>query len=508
MQHVGLPKSSVYLSVGGKRQAKELLAKASALSGINELASNQLSEIAGTLESNSNQTAVIAELDLKSEVLPPSNDVSSFAQENLPTSLSVDSVSDVAKKIAQQVSEDATSSTAQASESMAEISKSLTEAATAVSSQLSESAGSTISSAQNALGQLQAGASSIAQEAEENLDSIIGSLQSQINETTNSVSTVFVEQANATLNLLPPNVREALYSTYLATSNLLHEIVSDPTYGKIYVAFGIGIPSILVWNAAYGGFAGILSPARALDLLASDADYILLDVRTQLQREKGGVPQLKRRARGKGVALSPVQLPGGLSKRVRNGKQLETEMLGAQAAFLKILGPQTSLIILDDDGSSSKSVARAASRSGVRKAFIVKGGFKKWVADGLSVDQSSTYADNPLGVFEDAAEVVAEEATSAIKSPTKALALGSAAFIFLATIFNYHIVLRTIGVIGIEATIAWRLLQYDSPQELADDVLTQLSKLQDFVDSTRPSMTATPEEPIRQEDEAIDQMAS
>ena len=230
-------------------------------------------------------------------------------------------------------------------------------------------------------------------------------------------------------------------------------IAAEPRIGGAAVAASVAVPAFLAWNAAFGGYSCKFNPSKALEILKSGDAALLVDIRSERQRLDNGVPELKRGARGKGVALPASKLLPSIARRVRNADALAIEILGAQIASLARVNGNTRVIIMDDRGEMAKAVARATSAAGVRRAYILDGGFKAWKSSGLAiVEKSSEYDANPLAAVGDAVWIGAGLTLAALAA------------------FNYHLLFRYIGVIGIEATIALRVIDYESPQDALDDL--------------------------------------
>lgn len=88
---------------------------------------------------------------------------------------------------------------------------------------------------------------------------------------------------------------------------------------------GLGLPALLYWKAAYGGYAGVLQPEEALQVLQSQ-NALLLDVRTEAERQARGVAELRRGALGKGAAVPPVRLLPSVGRRVRDASGVALEI--------------------------------------------------------------------------------------------------------------------------------------------------------------------------------------
>ena len=292
---------------------------------------------------------------------------------------------------------------------------------------------------------------------------------------TTSVLSSVEAQVTSAVDSLPPPVRDALGAVTHAAADALQFVGADPRLGGAAVAVGFGLPIVWLWNSSFGGYAGPFSATQALEVLKSK-DALLVDVRSERSRIDNGVPELKRGARGKAVALPASKLLPSVARRVRNADALAIDILGAEIAALSRRGGNTRLIILDDKGDIAKAVARAATAAGVRKVHIVDGGFRAWKSANLAiVEKSSEYDTNPLGVINDTVESVAEEAAALVKEPTNAATIIGGATALALALFNYHFTLRFIGVLGIEATIALRISQYNSPQDALDDLNAALA---------------------------------
>lgn len=61
------------------------------------------------------------------------------------------------------------------------------------------------------------------------------------------------------------------------------------------------------YKGRFGGYAGEAAPEKVFELLSQDDNIFLVDIRSEVQREKEGLPQLKLGARFK-VAAFPLQV--------------------------------------------------------------------------------------------------------------------------------------------------------------------------------------------------------
>jgi rhodanese-related sulfurtransferase len=361
--------------------------------------------------------------------------------------------------------------------------KDLTDGAAAAASKASAAAAEAAGAVSSVVGenakQAAAAVSSAASDISEQVGGVVSSTQSIVQQaqtaavgaTSSLVGSVESQVASA-VGTLPPPLRDALTAAASAAGDAAQFIAAEPRLGGAAVAASVAVPAVLLWNAAFGGYSGKYTATKALEILkSSDTAALLVDIRSERQRVDNGVPELKRGARGKGVALPASKLLPSIARKVRNADSLAIEILGAQIASLARVSGNTRVIIMDDRGEMAKAVARATRAAGVRRAYIVDGGFKAWKASGLAIiEKASEYDANPLALVGDAAETVAEEAAQLLKQPTNAVWVGAGITLAAFAAINYHLLFRYIGVIGIEATIALRVIDYESPQDALDDL--------------------------------------
>ncbi|KAH7437551.1 hypothetical protein KP509_05G078000 [Ceratopteris richardii] len=183
----------------------------------------------------------------------------------------------------------------------------------------------------------------------------------------------------------------------VASSTLESIVTADP----LFIAGGAGAllllylltPSLLS-SIAYAarGYKGDLSAAQVLDLLNS-SNYVLIDVRTDKDKAKSGLPSLPRNAKNKYLSIPLEELPGKIRGQVRNPRNLEAEIAALKISFLKRIGKGSSIVLLDSSGDIAKNVAKSLSALGFKNAWIVDGGFdggKGWVQSRLGTESFNT----------------------------------------------------------------------------------------------------------------------
>lgn len=331
------------------------------------------------------------------------------------------------------------------------------------------------------------------------LSQTISSVDRAYHEETASLLKMISEVNTSLLDQIPPEARESVSNgmmlifyfhfgyVYLRKRIPFHSVIGFAVvvelekYAKTMShnpeGYGIAgllillVPSLLIWQAAYGGYSGSYKPQKAVEILQT-SDALLVDVRKDSEREEKGVPTLKRGARGKGIALPLSPVPTTISRQLRNSNQVSLELLATQISSISKLGNETRVIIMDKKGENAKDVARAVRAAGVRNVYFINGGFEACRKDGLSMDPSAYYEDGPLALVADTAETLTEETKSVLSRPQNAAIVISSITGVTFFVANFHEILKYIGVLGIEATILIRFLTYDSPDDFFDDIST------------------------------------
>ncbi len=151
-------------------------------------------------------------------------------------------------------------------------------------------------------------------------------------------------------------------------------------------------PSLLrALLTAARGYAGDVSAAAALDATAGrGGKSVLVDIRTQREKEAQGVPDLPGGARLIEVELAAVgdrKLRGAL----RDATAAERQLTALQISSLRRVSKGTPLLLLDSrGGGDAKAVARELRSRGFGRAFVVSGGFGAWQAARLKTRPAAT----------------------------------------------------------------------------------------------------------------------
>ncbi|KAI5416469.1 calcium sensing receptor, chloroplastic [Lathyrus oleraceus] len=179
----------------------------------------------------------------------------------------------------------------------------------------------------------------------------------------------------------------------IASSTMETITSSDPTViagtaGALFVAYLLFPPIWSVISFNLRGYKGDLTPAQTLDMLCTQ-NYILIDVRTEKDKDKAGIPRLPSSAKNKMVAIPLEEVPSKIKGLVRNVKRVEAEIAALKISYLKKINKGSNVVILDSYSDSAKTVARTLTRLGFKNSWIVGDGFsggRGWLQSRLGTD--------------------------------------------------------------------------------------------------------------------------
>ncbi|KAI6675572.1 hypothetical protein NL676_003478 [Syzygium grande] len=168
---------------------------------------------------------------------------------------------------------------------------------------------------------------------------------------------------------------------------------ADPTVifgtaGALFVAYLIVPP---IWSAisfSFRGYQGNLTPAQTLDLISTKS-HILIDIRSEKEKDKAGVPRLPSSAKNRMIAIPLEELPSKLRGLVRNVKKVEAEIAALKISYHKKIDKGSNIVILDTYSDSAKIVARMLTSLGFKNCWIVADGFSGrngWLQSRLGTD--------------------------------------------------------------------------------------------------------------------------
>lgn len=215
----------------------------------------------------------------------------------------------------------------------------------------------------------------------------------------------------------------------------------------------------------YGGYAGDLSPNETLALLMGKENAVLIDVRPEETRERDGIPDLRRGARFRYASVDLPEFDSSVKKLLKSGRDLDDSLIAVVIKNLKIVQGKPKVVIMDVDGSRSKGIARSLRKLGIKGSYLMEGGFRGWVKQGLRVKELKP--ETTLSILNEEAEAILEEI-----NPTPIQIIGSGLGLIAAgyAILEWERTLQLIGLVGIGLTIYWRVSTYNDSEDLKKDV--------------------------------------
>ncbi|CAN1253472.1 Calcium sensing receptor, chloroplastic [Linum perenne] len=240
-----------------------------------------------------------------------------------------------------------------------------------------------------------------------------------------------VDYYGSAKELLPSEIRDAVNVTEERVGQILrpvgttlHEVSTaigvlekrfgldpeDPVIQFVLSLGSLGALWAFYWIWTYAGYAGELSPEATLDLLKSEKKAMLIDVRPEVLRERDGVPDLRRATRSRYASVTLPEVDSSVRKLLRSGKEIEDSLIAAVIRNLKAVQDRSNVIIMDADGTASKGIARSLSKLGVKRSYLVKGGFNSWVKHDLRIKELKP--ETTLTVLNEEAEAILEGVSS------------------------------------------------------------------------------------------------
>ncbi|XP_074562063.1 uncharacterized protein LOC141818474 [Curcuma longa] len=227
------------------------------------------------------------------------------------------------------------------------------------------------------------------------------------------------------------------------------------------------------WVFTYGGYSGDLTPETTFELLRGGKDAVLIDVRPEELREKDGIPDLRRGARSKYISVLLPEIDGSVRKLLKGGRDVDYSLTAVVIRNLKNVKKESMVIVMDANGVHSKAIARSLKKLGVKNPYMVQGGFKSWVKNGLRTKELKP--ETTLTLLNEDAEAIIE----AIK-PTPTLVIGYLLGVSAAiyAFSEWEKTLQLIGIIGLGQSLYRRVASYQNSEDLQKDVRLLLSPLQ------------------------------
>ncbi|KAG5530461.1 hypothetical protein RHGRI_025416 [Rhododendron griersonianum] len=298
----------------------------------------------------------------------------------------------------------------------------------------------------------------------------------QIEDSLKQGATYVVSAYGSTKDLLPSEVQNilslsedrvtkvlrpvgtALQQIYMGLEVFEKSLGLDPNDPIVTFVLFIGTSATLwgsYWFFTYGGYAGDLSPKSTFELLSGNENVDL--------RERDGIPDLRRSARFRYGNVTLPEVDGSVRKLLKSGKDLDDTLTAAVIRNLKIIQDRSKVVILDADGTRSKSIARSLKKLG--RPYLVQGGFQSWVKEGLRIKELKP--ETALTIINEEAEAILEDLNP---TPLKVVGYGIGFVAAAYALLEWEKTLQLVGVIGLGQTIYRRIASYEDVDDFKQDV--------------------------------------
>ncbi|XP_009366217.2 uncharacterized protein LOC103956016 [Pyrus x bretschneideri] len=267
--------------------------------------------------------------------------------------------------------------------------------------------------------------------------------------------------------LLGP-AKTAFQQVYISIEGLEENLGLDPNDPIVPFVLFLGTSATLwviyrVWT--YSGYAGDLSPQSTLELLTGKENAVLIGVRPEVLREREGIPDLRRAARFRYASVALPEVDGAVWKLVKRGRDLNDTLTAAVIRNLKIVRDRSKVIVMEADGTLSKGIARSLRKLGLKKPYLVQGGFQSWVKYGLRIKELKP--ETTFTILNEDAEAILEDISP---SPVQVLGSGVGLIAALYALLEWEKKLQLIGVVGVGQTIYRQVASYDTAEDFKQDV--------------------------------------
>lgn len=153
---------------------------------------------------------------------------------------------------------------------------------------------------------------------------------------------------------------------------------------------------------------------------------------------------------------------------MKSSKDLDDTLVAAVIRNLKNVRDSSKIIVMDADGSRAKGIARSLRKLGIKRPYVLHGGFQSWVKEGLRIKELKP--ETTITILSEEAEAILEKTT-----PVQLLGIGVGAIASLYALVEWETTLQLIGVIGLGQTIYRRVADYENSEDFWKDVGLLLS---------------------------------
>ena len=326
-------------------------------------------------------------------------------------------------------------------------------------------------------------ASKVVGGAAETVAGTAGSAASAVSSSVNQVTSAVTGAATAASDAVGAAASGAVKALEAVLPPEFASIVSkaegDADTAAALVATVVAVPfALTLIGAATRGYAGEKRPFVVDEELRKDSRAFIVDTRSEATRRADGVPDLRESQRGKGAAVEITPLGNNVRGQVNNPRAVELELAAIKVKALTKSGARVYVM-----GPDAAALAKAVTTLGGCRAYVLAGGFDAWRSSGLKVRSNGSYEKSALDVLGEDTSATVGRFTQKVSAsvgtvqtvvkdtdPVNAAPVVLGAVALAAAAYNYETSLQYAGVIGIELTILSKLLSYESPMDLLNDV--------------------------------------
>ena len=135
------------------------------------------------------------------------------------------------------------------------------------------------------------------------------------------------------------------------------------------------------------GYKGGISPTEALAAVNSSG-AVLIDVRPGEEKERGGLPEIKKRRAY--VPVEPPATPRDLRGKLRAPRRTEARVTAVLVGALKGVSRGQQVILMDSGNGSAKEVAKALAEQDFGNVYVMDSGFRGWKGALLATQAAPT----------------------------------------------------------------------------------------------------------------------
>ncbi len=229
-------------------------------------------------------------------------------------------------------------------------------------------------------------ASSLASQVSKGASQVVSEAGSWVQQAGVSPSTVkeVEKTASAVVTTAKPVVLSAIDFVTTTPPMTLLEYAAGAT------AFVLALPSLTsLLVKSLRGYAGVVSPAIALDKVSTTSQVALIDIRSVGEKEGSGIPDLRDKSKYIELEFAALKDPS-VRRELKNIGNLEITITAMQIAALKKVSKSTEVYIMDKNGSLNGAVAKQLASRGFSKVYTVRGGFGAWKREKLPIRMASS----------------------------------------------------------------------------------------------------------------------